>query len=256
MRQITSTSNPEIKQLIQILEKSKVRRQENSFVVEGHRLLRRAIECGYEVQRIYCLPDNVSTWQSYSENIIIISPNIISKVCVMNSDVIAILTQKDHSLDTSIMPAKDKISIVLSGLEKPGNIGAILRSADASGVDTIYLSSENADLYNPHCLRNSTGAIFNRTIYLASTEYLIQYLQQNTVPIYTTHLDARSSYLDINYKEGGVIVFGTESEGVEDIWVQVATQCIKIPMMGISDSLNVSISAAVILYEALRQRKL
>lgn len=256
MRQISSTANPEIKHLVQIIEKSKVRRQEQSFVVEGNRLLGRAIACGYEVQCIYCLPDQVSTWQSFSENIVIVNPNIISKISMMNSDVIALLRQKNHVLDASITPANDKISLVLSGLEKPGNIGAILRSADASGVDTIYLSSENADIYNPQCLRNSTGAIFDRTIYLASTEYLIQYLQQNKIPIYTTYLEARSSYLDINYKEGGVIVFGTESEGVEDIWVQVATQCIKIPMKGISDSLNVSTSAAVILYEALRQQQL
>lgn len=256
MRHISSTANPEIKHLLQIIEKSKSRRQEQLFAVEGERLLSRAIACGYTVVSIYCLPETVEHWHPYSNNIIIVNPNIMSRISVMQYDVVAILKQKNHNLDDSFAIESKGICLVLSGLEKPGNIGAILRTADASGVNSIFISSENADLYNPHCLRNSTGAIFGIDIALGDARDIVRHLHNIAMPIYTTHLEATHNYTDIDYRQGAAIVMGTEAIGVDDYWVDSASVCIKIPMKGVADSLNVSTSAAVILYEALRQRSL
>ncbi len=256
MRQLSSTANPEIKHLIHIIEKSKARKEAKTFVVEGERLLSRAIDNGYEVLTIYCLEDNAPKWEHICHNVVIVNYNILSKISMMQYDVVAILRQKKHILDIAMPPHKGFLCLVLSGLEKPGNIGAILRTADASGVHTIFLSGKNADIYSPSCLRNSTGALFSTKIFIASPEDIISYLENYDIPIYTTYLDAAYGYEKIDYSKGGAIVMGTEASGVEQLWIDAATQCIKIPMMGTADSLNVSVSTAIILYEALRQRRL
>ena len=144
---------------------------------------------------------------------------------------------------------------LLAGKHAPGNLGAILRSADAAGADALIVCDPLTDLYNPNLIRNSTGAIFSVPCVACTSEECIKFLKENNIQILTAQLQDSELYYDTDMKRGTAIVMGTEATGLTDIWRKAADAHIRIPMLGITDSLNVSVSAAILLYEAVRQRK-
>jgi len=145
--------------------------------------------------------------------------------------------------------------LVIEGIEKPGNIGAMLRTADAASIDAIILADAKTDIYNPNVIRSSVGCVFTNQIVVASSEDIIDYLKEQNIKIFASTLQNSNSYTEQNYKEASAIIVGTEATGLSQIWRDNATKNINIPMQGEIDSMNVSAAAAILLFEAKRQRK-
>ena len=267
MEQITSIQNPKIKHLLVLQQKSSLRREEGLFVVEGQRELMHCINAGYEVDSIFSLTSNLSPLPS---NLYEVSPKVYEKIAYRGSTegVIGIVKAKEHSLSSLLSPLApallarkartsnlSPLIIVLESVEKPGNLGAILRSADAAGVDGVIVCDPLTDLYNPNLIRSSIGAIFTVPVATCSSEECIAFLKDNGIQILTAQLQDSNLYYDQDMTKGTAIVMGTEATGLTDQWREAADAHIRIPMLGALDSLNVSVSAAILMYEAVRQRK-
>ena len=168
--------------------------------------------------------------------------------------VIAELVCKSHCLEDLCLP-ENPLVVVLESVEKPGNLGAILRSADAAGVDAVIVCDPLTDMYNPNLIRSSIGGIFTVRTAATSSEEAIKWLKDKKIKIYTAQLQDSEWYYDTDMSKGTAIVMGTEATGLTDVWRNAADAHIKIPMLGKLDSLNVSVSAAILMYEAVRQRK-
>ena len=259
---ITSAQNPKIKRLLQLQQKSSERRKAGLFVVEGIREVERCLEKGYEIDTIFYLnkpmAENISKIIEKNKGIKLfeVSPTIYEKIAYRGSTegVIAEVKTKDKTLN-DLNLSENPLVVVLESVEKPGNLGAILRSADAAGADALIVCDPLTDLYNPNLIRNSTGAIFSVPCVACTSEECIKYLKENNIQILTAQLQDSELYYDTDMKRGTAIVMGTEATGLTDIWRKAADAHIRIPMLGITDSLNVSVSAAILLYEAVRQRE-
>ena len=267
---IMSAQNPKIKMLLELQEKSKTRRREGLFVVEGRRELEHCIATGYEVHTAFICKDitgeqgfdkimhvleNASPDGGRQCSIMEIPGHLYQKVAYRGSTegVIAELHCKSHTLE-DLNIKSDPLVVVLESVEKPGNLGAILRSADASGVDAVIVCDPLTDLYNPNLIRSSIGGIFTVPVAAASSGEAISWLKSRGIKIYTAQLQDSEWYYDTDMTCGTAIVMGTEATGLTDIWRDAADAHIKIPMLGRLDSLNVSVSAAILMYEAVRQR--
>lgn len=259
---ITSAQNPKIKDLLALQEKSKERRKKGLFVVEGRRELLHCIEAGYEPYTVFICPDILSeTDRREIEEAagrcswIEIPQHLYDKVAYRGGTegVIAELHCKEMTLESLELPDNPLVT-VLESVEKPGNLGAVLRSADASGVDAVIVCDPLTDMYNPNLIRSSIGAIFTVPVATASSEDTIKWLKDNGIKIYTAQLQDSEWYYDTDMKGATAIVMGTEATGLTDAWRKAADAHIKIPMLGKLDSLNVSVSAAILMFEAVRQR--
>lgn len=261
---ITSAQNPKIKDLLALQDKSKERRKKGLFVVEGRRELLHCIGAGYEPFTIFFCPEILSqdglheiekAVGSRQCGWVEIPQHLYDKVAYRGGTegVIAELRCKDMSLE-SLSLRENPLVVVLEAVEKPGNLGAVLRSADASGVDAVIVCDPLTDMYNPNLIRSSIGAIFTVPVATASSEETTKWLKANNIKIYTAQLQDSEWYYDTDMKGGTAIVMGTEATGLTDVWRKAADAHIKIPMLGKLDSLNVSVSAAILMYEAVRQR--
>lgn len=260
---ITSLHNPAIKNVIK-LYKSKERSAQKLFVIEGARELSLAIAGNYKIDRVYVnkemfagskYPDVLNAISE--ERIIDISPEVFEKIAYReNSDgIIALAIPVLHTLD-QLKLSENPFIIVLESVEKPGNLGAILRTADAAGVDAVIVCDPQTDLYNPNVIRSGVGTIFTVPTAICSSKEAIKWLKMNNITSFAAELEASDLYQNANFKGPSAIVMGTEADGLTDIWLKNANKRIKIPMLGIIDSLNVSVSTAVITFEAMRQRNL
>ncbi|MBQ3613738.1 MAG: RNA methyltransferase [Bacteroidales bacterium] len=260
---ITSAQNPKIKDLLALQEKSKERRKKGLFVVEGRRELLHCVEAGYRPHTVFFCPEIISTGD-FDEiadrcdcNYIEVPQHLYDKVAYRGGTegVIAELHCKDMTLETLDLK-ENPLVVVLEAVEKPGNLGAVLRSADASGVDAVIVCDPLTDMYNPNLIRSSIGAIFTVPVATATSEDTIAWLKDKGIKIYTAQLQDSEWYYDTDMRQGTAIVMGTEATGLTDVWRKAADAHIKIPMLGKLDSLNVSVSAAILMFEAVRQRNL
>lgn len=258
---ITSAQNQKIKMLLELQEKSKARRKEGLFVVEGRRELLHCMEAGYEPHAVFFCPEILSE-EDFKEisgkcrcGLFEISRQLYDKVAYRGGTegVIAELRCKDMGLENLTLK-ENPLVVVLESVEKPGNLGAVLRSADASGVDAVIVCDPLTDMYNPNLIRSSIGAIFTVPVAVASSEDTIRWLKAKGIRIYTAQLQDSEWYYDTDMKAGTAIVMGTEATGLTDVWRKAADAHIRIPMLGRLDSLNVSVSAAILMFEAVRQR--
>lgn len=268
---ITSAQNSKIKLLLELQEKSKTRKKEGLFVVEGRRELLHCIEAGYVPHTIFFCPEIISKGdRSEIEQTIEkqnaaaegklpmaieIPQQLYDKVAYRGGTegVVAEMHCKDLTLD-SLQLKENPLIVVLESVEKPGNLGAVLRSADASGVDAVIVCDPLTDMYNPNLIRSSIGAIFTVPIATAKSDEAITWLKEKGAKIYTAQLQNSEWYYDTDMKGATAIVMGTEATGLTNEWRNAADAHIKIPMLGRLDSLNVSVSAAILMYEAVRQR--
>ena len=265
---ITSAQNPKIKDLLALQEKSRERRKKGLFVVEGRRELQHCIESGFEPQTLFICREIISDKDfdailgTIEENfcgltvqIIEIAQHLYDKVAYRGGTegVIAELKCREMNLE-SLRLKENPLVVVLESVEKPGNLGAVLRSADASGVDAVIVCDPLTDMYNPNLIRSSIGAIFTVPVAAATSEETIKWLKSKNIKIYTAQLQDSEWYYDTDMKGGTAIVMGTEATGLTDTWRKAADAHIKIPMLGRLDSLNVSVSAAILMFEAVRQR--
>jgi TrmH family RNA methyltransferase len=261
-KQISSLQNPFIKQLLQLKDKSRLRRQTGLFVIEGKRELSIAIKGNYIIETLYYDPNLFSKTEAkslaiYGIDIIEITKDVYEKVAYRHSTegIIAVAKTKPLDLDHLKIEGSNPLLLVAEAPEKPGNIGALLRTADAANVDAVIIANPLTDMYNPNIIRSSVGGVFTTQIAVGETSEIIAYLNQNSIGIYAALLQESAIYDTINFKKPTAIVVGTESTGLSQEWRDAATQNIQIPMAGIIDSLNVSVAAAILLFEAKRQRK-
>jgi TrmH family RNA methyltransferase len=253
---ITSKSNPKIKNVVK-LQKSSERREQNRIIIEGRREIERAVACGFIVDTLFIcndiLKESVNIAANYVEEVTL---EVFEKIAYREGSdgLLAVAIPKYADLK-SFKPKKNPLIIVLETVEKPGNLGAIMRTADAAGVDAVIIADPRTDLYNPNAIRASIGTIFSVPLFACSSEECINWLRENGIKIYCTYLKASIDYLEADFRQGSAIVMGTEATGISDIWVDAADQNLIIPMNGIADSLNVSVTTAIVVFEAIRQRR-
>ena len=256
---LSSTQNPKIKKLLALQQKSALRRETGLFVVEGRREIQQCIDAGYEIDTLYIrakeneavvpadLPADINTC--------FVSPHVYERIAYRESTegVIAVVHTRSRTLEELSFKG-NPLLMVLERVEKPGNLGAIMRSADAAGADAVIVCDPLTDLFNPNLIRASLGAVFSVPCVVCTSEECIRYLKENHIRILTAQLQDSSLYYDTDMIAHTAIVMGTESTGLTNVWREAADAHIRIPMNGRLDSLNVSVSAAVLLYEAVRQR--
>jgi TrmH family RNA methyltransferase len=256
---ITSTQNPKVKNLL-ALEKPRERRKQCLFVIEGAKEIRLAHEAGYKIGNLFFCEELISVNQvqelvGSSPMLIPVARDVFEKIAVRESSggVVAVAEQKVHRLDM-LRLSEPPLLLILEGVEKPGNLGAILRTADAAGVDAVIICDPQTDFYNPNVIRSSVGCVFTTQIASGESAETIQWLKQKNTAIYCTYLQASEPYQNVDYKVPCAIVMGTEATGLSDIWVKNSSTNIIIPMQGKIDSMNVSTATAVVVFEARRQR--
>lgn len=264
-KQITSIQNPLVKEIIQLQEKSRNRKKKGLFIIEGFREIILALKGKYHIKTIlFCeeiiennkMNEITSTTKQEIE-IIEISKEVYQKISHRKTTegIVAITESKELKISNLKLNSKSLI-LIAEAPEKPGNLGALLRTADAANLDAVIIANPKTDLYNPNIIRSSVGCVFTNQIATGTTEEIIMYLKQNKINIYAAALNEDSiNYTAIDYSNPSAIVVGTEATGLSDDWLQNATKNIIIPMEGEIDSLNVSVSAAIIIFEAKRQRK-
>ena len=258
MELITSAQNPKVKLLQALQQKSQERRSRGLFVVEGRREVERCLQQGYEIDTVFCCPDIYgSEWTAQGgERVFLLSPAIYNKVAYRGGTegVIAEVKSRRLALSDLQLP-ENPLLVVLESVEKPGNLGAILRSADAAGVDAVVVCDPLTDLEHPNIIRSSTGAFFSVPCVACTSEECIAFLKARGIQILTAQLQDSSLYYDTDMRQATAIVMGTEATGLTPQWREAADAHIRIPMLGTCDSLNVSVSAAILMYEAVRQRQ-
>ena len=280
---ITSLQNPRVKEVTALQSSSSLRREKGLFVVEGLREVERCVESGFRLRSVfYCpsvcrhisFPSSDSFRRSHiqtpshiptpSEGVRIfeVSEAVYGKMAYRGGTegILAVVCGNagDRSLEALDRALSEVTSspliVVVESVEKPGNLGAMLRTADASGVSAVLVCDPHTDLYNPNLIRASLGGVFTRNIAVCSSEEAIAWLKARGISILTAQLQDSELYYDTDMTRPTALVFGTEADGLTDIWRRAADAHIRIPMLGRIDSLNVSASMAVLCYEALRQR--
>ena len=254
---ISSKTNEKIKNLVR-LQKASARREQNRILIEGRREIERAQQSGFEIEQLYVcealLREPVGIKAGCTEAV---SEEVFEKIAYREGSdgLLAVAIPKYKSL-SEFKPRKDALVIVLETVEKPGNLGAVMRTADAAGVDAVIIADPATDLFNPNAIRASIGCIFSVPVYACSTDECIKWLKKNEIKIFCTYLKASIDYLDADFRKATALVMGTEATGISEAWVEAADQNIIIPMNGIADSLNVSVTTAIVTFEAVRQRTL
>lgn len=260
MKQISSSQNAYIKSLVQLQEKAKRRKESGTFLIEGLREIELALAGGYFLETILFdasildkrdIENGISADTEWIE----IASEVYQKLAYRDTTegVLAVAQSKSLAL-TDLQLGKTALILVAEAPEKPGNIGAILRTADAANVDAVLIANPKNDLYNPNTIRSSVGTVFTNQIATGSSEEIIAFLQANQIAIYSAILQESEPYYTQDFTQATAIVVGTEATGLTQAWREAATQNIHIPMQGAIDSMNVSVAAAILIFEAKRQR--
>ncbi len=263
VKHITSPQNALIKQMLLLKEKSRERRKTGLFILEGRRELTLAIKAGYAVDT-FCYCDALIAFDSFEDELkfdgtvqhINLSLEVYKKLAYRDTTegVIAMVKSKSHELSELALKNENPFILVAEAPEKPGNIGALLRTADAANLDAVLIANPKTDLYNPNIIRSSVGCLFSRNVGMASTTEIIQFLKDKNCTLYCAALSASKNYTSVNYKGPTAVVVGTEATGLSQEWLSNADQNIIIPMEGAIDSMNVSVSAGILIFEGKRQR--
>jgi len=261
---IHSRQNDQIKNLVKLRER-KHRDRQACLLVEGLREIRHALDAGFQVDDLYYCPEFFPS-DAHAElltevrhqrclRLTRLSEEAYTKASLREGPdgLLAVAQQQANTLDRLKLP-RQPLLLVLEGIEKPGNLGAILRSADGAGVDAVILVDCVLDLYNPNAIRSSQGLIFALPIASTSREKLDQWLDQNAIQIIAATPHTDKLHWQADYRPATALLLGSESNGLSDYWLEQATLKIRIPMAGRADSLNVAAATAVCLYEAARQR--
>ena len=269
IKQISSAQNPLIKELVQLKDKSRERKKSGTFLIESIREIEFAIKGGYPMETVLFCPELLSVEQlndltksvrlsgvENQLNKIEVSKDIYEKLAYRTTTegVLAVAKSKSHLVEDLSFNTKNPLILVAEAPEKPGNIGALLRTADAAHVDAVIIANPKTDLYNPNIIRSSVGCLFTNQIATGTTKEIITFLKSKSINIYCAALQASVDYHTQDFTKPAAIVVGTEDIGLSDIWLENATKNIIIPMKGEIDSMNVSVAAGILIFEAVRQR--
>lgn len=256
---ITSLQNQTIKDLIK-LEKARERKKQDLIIIEGRHEISLALEAGIKITKLFlCISFNsdVNFKVEVSPDIIEqVSDEVFLKISHRESPdgYIAIAKRPNIELN-NVKLNKNPLIVILESLEKPGNIGAIIRTCDATGVDAIIVNEPKSDIFSPNVIRASLGSIFAKQIVVAGRGETKKWLKANKISTFATTPHTQTDYLDVDYSKPSAIIIGTEHEGISEDWINDVDHKIRIEMKGNIDSLNASVSAAVVLFEAVRQRR-
>lgn len=261
MKEITSPQNAYIKQLVLLKDKSRERKKTGNFLIEGVREISLAIKGGYELETVLFYPDlfseeELNNLTSGQINTIEISKEVYQKLAYRDTTegVMAVAKSKENHLSDLKFDTDNPLILVAEAPEKPGNIGALLRTADAANVDAVIIANPKTDLYNPNIIRSSVGCLFTNQIATGTTSEIIEFLKIRHINIYCAALQASVDYHTQDFTNPTAIIVGTEATGLSNDWLENATQNIIIPMQGEIDSMNVSVAAGILIFEAKRQR--
>jgi len=261
MKEITSPQNTYIKQLVQLKDKSRERKKTGTFLIEGEREISLALKGGYELETVLFYSELFSKEQLDNLTVnefdaIEISKDVYQKLAYRDTTegIIAVAKTKENDLTDLKLDKENPLVLVAEAPEKPGNIGAILRTADAANVDAVIIANPKSDLYNPNIIRSSVGCVFTNAIATGTTTEIIAFLKANNFNMYCAALQASVNYNTQDYTKPTAIIVGTEATGLSNEWLENATQNIIIPMQGEIDSMNVSVAAGILIFEAKRQR--
>lgn len=255
---ITSARNERIRQVLELQEKSRTRRALGLFVVEGRRELEHCLEAGYEIDSVFWCPEILPELPQELIGDVPVSEltaELYGRIAYRGGTegLVARVKARPHTLED--LTLKDNpLIVVLESVEKPGTLGAVFRSADAAGADAVIICDPLTDLYNPNLIRSSIGGVFTVQSAVCDSASAISWLKARGMKILTAQLQDSSWYYDVDMKGGTAIVIGTEATGLTEQWREAADAHIRIPMLGALDSLNASVSAAILLFEAVRQR--
>ena len=256
---ITSHHNPKIKGLLS-LEKPRERRRQCLFVIEGKKEIALALKAGYRIGNLFFCEslvriEEVRELGIPERTLFPVTKEVFDKIAVRENSggLLAVAEQKTHRL-SDLQVSDNPLIVILESVEKPGNLGAILRTADAAGVDAIIVCDPHTDIYNPNVVRSSIGCIFAVPLAVTSSDEAIEWLNNRKIHIYSAALQAAKPYHTQDFTQPCAIVMGTESTGLTEIWTTRSHTNIIISMTGIADSMNVSTAAAVLIFEARRQR--
>jgi len=270
-KHISSLQNELIKFTYTLQSKSRARKKEGLFVVEGIRESSLALESGFsfrywlvcediareaDVQQLEGLSPAKTETEEPAAEWISISIKVYQHLAHRKTTegVIGIATSINRSL-LDLTLGRNPLVLVAEASEKPGNIGALLRTADAANLDAVIVANPRTDLFNPNIIRSSVGCVFTQNVITASTHEIISYLKKHQISILAAALEDKSiSYFKADFKKATAIVLGTEDKGLSSEWLDQADELIKIPMDGKIDSLNVAVSGAILIFEAKRQR--
>ncbi len=256
-KHISSNNNPLVKQLLQLQSKSKLRKTSGLFVIEGRREIQLALDCGYDIQTLFYLDEiPLETLPKRVKQYVSVSSGVYQKMAHRGTTEgqIAIARMPGHQLSDLIIQTANPLILVAEAPEKPGNIGAILRTADAAKLDAVIIANPLTDLYNPNIVRSSVGGIFTVPVATGTTTEIISWLKSHNISIFAAALNQAENYQLSDFKSSSAIVVGTEDQGLSDEWLKAAQHVVKIPMSGLIDSLNVSVAAGILIFEAKRQR--
>ncbi len=256
MKKIESVANPLVKELLLLQEKSKARKSLGKFVIEGIQEIELALQAGYKLEKVLICEAITTVKQQYAANeTITVSKAVYEKLAYRGNTegLLAVAYSKSHEIADLELP-ENPLILVAEGIEKPGNIGALLRTADAVKADAVILANSISDLYNPNVIRSSVGCVFTVPVVIAETTNAIDFLRKHRVSIFAATLQNANAYHLSDFKQATALAVGAEATGLSEAWRDAAKQNIIIPMRGQVDSMNVSVAAAVLLFEAARQR--
>jgi TrmH family RNA methyltransferase len=264
MQQISSTANPRIKAAAKLRDR-KGRNEQGRIIIDGVREIQRALAGGVKILELYCFPElchdaehqaSLQQAQAARAMLIEVTPPVMEKLAYGDrvEGLVAVAEPPQRTLNDLHLSA-DALIAVVEGVEKPGNLGAILRTADAAGVAALIVADGGTDLYNPNAIRASLGAIFTVPVCSAASAATVDWLRQGGFQVLAARVDGSTDYTAADYRGRTAIVLGSEADGLTPLWDSEGITAIRLPMRGQVDSLNLSATAAVLFYEALRQRR-
>jgi TrmH family RNA methyltransferase len=263
MELISSLQNDRIKNIVRLSSKAKERKEQGFFTVEGARELSLALHGGYEAEAVFVCPELFvkTSYPQVLEGMDVriqyeVTRTVFEKIAYRESvdGILALVRSHTHLLEHLPM-SNNPFFILLEAVEKPGNLGAILRTADAAKVDGVIVCDPTVDIYNPNVIRSSMGCLFTVPVAVCTSSEALSWIKRRRICSFAAELTASQWYHETDFTHASAIIMGTEADGLTPFWLTHAEQRIKIPMRGAIDSLNVSVSTAIITFEAMRQRR-
>jgi len=260
---ITSPKNPLVREILVLQEKSRERNRQNLIVIEGQKEISLAVSAGVHFQKVVYQPEIISAEEvralcgtsGNGAEFISVSEAVFAKISYRESTGgVVVLAEKPGKQLSDLVVKLESVFIILEAVEKPGNLGAICRVADAAQVDGLIICDPRTDIYNPNAIRSSLGCVFTVDVVSADFDTIQGWLKENSIKSFAAELTAAEFYHETNLDGRIALVFGTEATGLTDKWIQGADKRIKIPMGGVIDSLNVNNSVAILVFEAMRRR--
>jgi len=262
-RTIASLQNRQVKDAVRLRD-HRGRRRQGRIIIDGARELIRAIDGGIELLQVFvcdaigqqdAVQGAMAAVSKTDARVRHVTPDVFAKLAFGQraEGIVGVAQTPRRTLEALSVPEGALIA-VLEMVEKPGNVGAVLRSADGAGISALVVADGRTDLYNPNAIRASLGTIFTVPVCEATSAETFSWLRERNLPIYAARVDGTVEYVDVDFTSPAAIVLGSETTGLSDIWRRDHVTAVRLPMLGVADSLNVSAAAAVLFYEALRQR--